>query len=104
MTLTEACNADVKEGKDNLCNKEEFERQEELCAFCIECKLMDHEAKLETKDYIENCTLRRDYIDSMYFMVITMTTVGYGDINPESGTGQIFDCIIMMCTLIILPQ
>ena len=37
-------------------------------------------------------------------MVITMTTVGYGDINPISGTGKIFDCIIMMTTLIILPQ
>lgn len=33
-----------------------------------------------------------------------MTTVGYGEINPESDYAKMFDCLIMMATLIIIPQ
>mmetsp|Transcript_23048 Transcript_23048/g.28593 ORF Transcript_23048/g.28593 Transcript_23048/m.28593 type:complete len:91 (+) Transcript_23048:478-750(+) len=33
-----------------------------------------------------------------------MTTVGYGDINPISDESKMFDCLIMMFTLIIIPQ
>lgn len=47
--------------------------------------------------------LRADYIKSIYFTVITMATVGYGDISPVSDYAKIFDCMIMMCTLIVIP-
>ncbi len=29
------------------------------------------------------------YIDSVYFLVVTMTTIGYGDIVPVTNTGKI---------------
>ena len=48
--------------------------------------------------------MRADFIKSIYFTVITMTTVGYGEINPMSNEAKMFDCLIMMCTLIIIPQ
>jgi hypothetical protein len=48
--------------------------------------------------------LRADYIKSIYFTVITMATVGYGDISPQSDYAKIFDCMIMMFTLIVIPQ
>jgi len=30
------------------------------------------------------------YIDSLYFSVITLTTVGYGDFSPQTSAGKIF--------------
>lgn len=31
-----------------------------------------------------------DYIDSLYFSVITLTTVGYGDFSPQTQGGKVF--------------
>lgn len=33
------------------------------------------------------------WIDSIYFTVITLTTVGYGDFSPQTDTGKIFAII-----------
>lgn len=30
------------------------------------------------------------YLDSVYFTVITVTTIGYGDFSPQSDVGKIF--------------
>lgn len=31
-----------------------------------------------------------DYIDALYFSVITLTTVGYGDFSPQTMGGKLF--------------
>jgi hypothetical protein len=57
-----------------------------------------------TKEYLlENCTLDADYITSVYFTVITLLTVGYGDVNPQSDYGRMFGCLILMITIIVIP-
>ncbi len=36
--------------------------------------------------YLENWS----WIDSIYFSVVTLTTVGYGDFSPQTDAGKIF--------------
>lgn len=30
------------------------------------------------------------YVDSLYFSVITLTTIGYGDFSPQTDAGKLF--------------
>ncbi|MCP4138765.1 MAG: two pore domain potassium channel family protein [Chloroflexi bacterium] len=38
-------------------------------------------------------------LDSLYFSVITLTTVGYGDFSPQTPAGKIFTIIYIMVGL-----
>jgi voltage-gated potassium channel len=38
----------------------------------------------------------RPYFDSLYFTVITLTTVGYGDIVPETRAGRVFTIFLAL--------
>jgi len=35
------------------------------------------------------------WVDSLYFSVITLTTIGYGDFSPQTDAGKLFTMIIM---------
>jgi hypothetical protein len=41
-------------------------------------------------------------VDSVYFSVITLTTVGYGDFSPETTVGKIFTIVYVLIGLGIL--
>jgi len=39
---------------------------------------------------------RRSFIDAIYYTFITVTTVGYGDIHPESAAGKIMAILVIL--------
>jgi hypothetical protein len=42
------------------------------------------------------------WVDSVYFTVITLTTVGYGDLSPTSGASKLFTVILVLLGVGIL--
>ena len=39
------------------------------------------------------------WLDSLYFSVITLTTIGFGDLSPKTGIGKIFTMIYILVGL-----
>ncbi len=48
--------------------------------------------------YIEKLTL----IDAVYFTIVTLGTVGYGDIHPTSTLGRVFASLFIVVNILIL--
>lgn len=42
------------------------------------------------------------WLDSFYFSVITLTTIGYGDFSPQTDLGKVFTIAYIFCGLGIL--
>ncbi len=45
---------------------------------------------------------RLSWIDALYFSVITLTTVGYGDISPQTNIGKLFTIVYILVGLGII--
>lgn len=44
-----------------------------------------------------------NFLDYIYFSAVTFTTIGYGDIVPKAGTGQVIVLVESCCELIFFP-
>jgi hypothetical protein len=44
------------------------------------------------------------WLDSLYFSVITLTTVGYGDFSPQTAVGKIFTVVYIILGLGLLSS
>mmetsp|Transcript_12374 Transcript_12374/g.19249 ORF Transcript_12374/g.19249 Transcript_12374/m.19249 type:complete len:188 (+) Transcript_12374:365-928(+) len=42
--------------------------------------------------------------DALYFVIVTLITVGYGDINPSFELGQTITLAMIVMTIVIVPQ
>ncbi|MBZ0301990.1 MAG: potassium channel family protein [Anaerolineae bacterium] len=42
------------------------------------------------------------WVDSLYFAVVTLTTVGYGDLTPQTDAGKLFTIFYILVGLGIL--
>ena len=45
-----------------------------------------------------------DFHTWTYFILVTICTVGYGDISPKTTEGRIFDMAIIITAIIVVPQ
>lgn len=43
-----------------------------------------------------------EWIDAVYMTVITITTVGYGEVNPLTPEAKIFTVILILCSVVIV--
>ncbi len=39
------------------------------------------------------------WVDSLYFSVVTLTTVGYGDVSPQTDAGKLFTIVYIIIGL-----
>ncbi|MEO0349348.1 MAG: ion transporter [Cyanobacteria bacterium P01_A01_bin.15] len=44
------------------------------------------------------------FLDAMYFAVVTMTTVGYGDVTPVSEVGRTLTIMMILTGIILIPS
>ena len=59
----------------------------------------------QQEEYIQELDLPLySFHEAFYFVVITLITVGYGDINPTSPAGKILVITILVLTFIVIPQ
>ncbi len=45
----------------------------------------------------------RTFLDALYFAIVTMTTVGYGDIIPLSETGRALTLMMILTGIALIP-
>lgn len=45
-----------------------------------------------------------DFHQAFYFVIVTLATVGYGDIYPDTELGKMFVICVMIVTIVIIPR
>lgn len=52
----------------------------------------------------DSCVKCISFHDSLYFLIVTLTTVGYGEITPFSIPGKLIIICIILITIVIVPK
>ena len=45
-----------------------------------------------------------EFHQAVYFVIVTLATVGYGEIFPDTELGKIFVICVMIVTIVIIPR
>ncbi|MEL6438541.1 MAG: ion transporter [Cyanobacteria bacterium J06621_8] len=54
-------------------------------------------------EYQINGDRLKDFFDAFYFVVVTMTTVGYGDVTPLSTAGRVMTVLMIFTGVLFIP-
>jgi voltage-gated potassium channel len=50
-----------------------------------------------------NPTIFRNFFDALYFSIVTMTTVGFGDVTPVSESGRALTVLMIITGILLIP-
>ena len=56
------------------------------------------------ENFLDEVKLELNFIDALYFVVVTLLTVGYGEITPKSYKGMIIVIGIIVLTIVLIPR
>lgn len=54
-------------------------------------------------EHINNSQVFKTFFDAFYFSVVTMTTVGFGDLTPTSELGRLLTVMMIMTGIALIP-
>ncbi|WP_319420868.1 ion transporter [Pleurocapsa sp. FMAR1] len=54
-------------------------------------------------EYQINSDRLKNFFDALYFVVVTMTTVGYGDVTPLSQPGRVMTLLMIFTGVLLIP-
>ncbi|XP_024516267.1 calcium-activated potassium channel subunit alpha-1-like isoform X2 [Selaginella moellendorffii] len=66
----------------------------------VEYKTTSADKKIQQGCGVSGCFT---FYDAFYFVIVTITTVGYGDFTPKSNWGRLITLTIMLAAVLILP-
>lgn len=49
-----------------------------------------------------NANMEWDALDCIYFITVSITTVGYGDYSPDNNSGRIFTCFFVLLGIVVV--
>ena len=49
-----------------------------------------------------NANMEWDALDCIYFITVSITTVGYGDYSPDNNSGRMFTCFYVLIGIIVV--
>jgi hypothetical protein len=94
------------DGQFITCGDEDKGEEQMIMTFDPKLKTQDN-CRLQYLAYFketgDKCFPYLSYFDCIYFCVVTITTVGYGDISPKSSVGMLVVSLFMISAIVIIP-